>query len=178
MSATMRRRQYRNQLGTVACEVPAPSDCIFTVRFLTLRSVIPHEPRAGKRHWTLSRRISKSRCAANCPENFENHLHSSVPRSRLEGRELDAMRLYENAIQIRPLNNLSSMRPWPRARRALLCSAWLRSSRARLTCKNARHCYLSWGANGKVRTTRRALSTAAIPEGPAPQRRAALLSSN
>ena len=94
-----------------------------------------------------------SRCGReNCPENFENRAALvGAEIARLEGRELDAERLYEQAIRSARAQRLRPQRGARlRARRALLRGAWLRQIAAAYL-RNARYCYLRWGADGKVR---------------------------
>ena len=113
--------------------------------------------RTGRRATAAHRRC---RCASwatavwaeNCPENFENRAALvGAEIARIEGRELDAERLYELAIRSARANgfvhNEAIAYEWPRAstRRAgfdQIADVYLR---------NARYGYLRWGADGKVR---------------------------
>jgi predicted ATPase/signal transduction histidine kinase len=90
--------------------------------------------------------------AEHCPENFVSRAALvGAETARLEGRELDAERLYEQAIRSARSNALlhNEAIAYERA------SAFYRARRfdeiAALYLQNARHCYLRWGADGKVR---------------------------
>ncbi|MBV8331069.1 MAG: PAS domain S-box protein, partial [Verrucomicrobia bacterium] len=90
--------------------------------------------------------------AENCPENFENRAALvGAELARLEGRELDAERLYEQAIRSARANRFVH-------NEALACELAARFYAARgfediahLYLRKARDCYLRWGAEGKVR---------------------------
>ncbi|MCP3140784.1 AAA family ATPase [Pyxidicoccus xibeiensis] len=90
--------------------------------------------------------------AKNCPENF-GHRAALVAAelARLEGRDLDAERYYEEAIrqageqgfvQDEALAYELAARAWRARGRELIAGTYLREARAR---------YLRWGADGKVR---------------------------
>ena len=58
------------------------------------------QPLSGSTTSRLLRRITNNSWAANCPENFENRAALvGAEMARLEGRELNAERLYEQAIR-------------------------------------------------------------------------------
>jgi PAS domain S-box-containing protein len=90
--------------------------------------------------------------ANNCPETFANRAALvGAEIARLEGRELNAERLYEEAIQLarkhgfiqnEGLGNELAARFYAARGFATIAHAYLR---------NARSCYLRWGALGKVR---------------------------
>jgi PAS domain S-box-containing protein len=90
--------------------------------------------------------------AENCPENFADRAALIAAEiARLEGRVLDAERLYEEAsqlarehgfIQNEGLANELSPRFYGARGFETISHAYLR---------NARQCYLRWGADGKVR---------------------------
>jgi PAS domain S-box-containing protein len=90
--------------------------------------------------------------AANCPDNFENRAALvGAEIARLEGRELDAERLYEQAIHSAHSNGFVH-------NEALACELSARFYAARgfqdiadMYLRKARSCYLSWGADAKVR---------------------------
>jgi predicted ATPase/signal transduction histidine kinase/GAF domain-containing protein len=90
--------------------------------------------------------------ADNCPENFENRAALvGAEIARIEARDLDAMRLYERAIRSARqgafvhhealANELAS--------RFYAAGGFDRISQTYM--RDARHCYLLWGADGKVR---------------------------
>jgi PAS domain S-box-containing protein len=90
--------------------------------------------------------------AEHCPENFENRAALvEAEIARLEGRERDAMRLYETAIHSARDNAFVH-------NEAVACEVASRFYEARgfdeiahLYLRNARNAYLRWGADGKVR---------------------------
>ena len=90
--------------------------------------------------------------AEHCPENFENRaalLGAEI--ARIEGREFDAMRLYERAIHRARENGFVHIEGVANevAARFYLARDFERLAYAYL--REARYCYLRWGAAGKVR---------------------------
>jgi PAS domain S-box-containing protein len=88
----------------------------------------------------------------HCPENFVSCAALvGAEIARLEGGELDAEHLYEQAIRSARSNGLLHIEAVAYER----ASAFYRARRlheiAALYLQNARHCYLRWGADGKVR---------------------------
>src|SRR5262249_52417365 len=92
------------------------------------------------------------RWAEGCPENFADRAALVAAEiARLEGRELDAERLFEEAIRLahrhgfvqnEGLAHETAARFWAGRGFETIADAYLR---------NARYCYLRWGADGKVR---------------------------
>jgi PAS domain S-box-containing protein len=90
--------------------------------------------------------------ALHCPANFQTKAAlASAEIARIEGRELDAERLYEAAIKSARENDFVQ-------NEALACefAAHFYTARGFTTIsgayfRNARYCYLRWGADGKVR---------------------------
>jgi PAS domain S-box-containing protein len=90
--------------------------------------------------------------AENCPENFENRAALvGAEIARIEGRSLDAMDLYEQAVRSSHANGFIH-------NEALANELAAHFYRARgfdvielAYLRNARHCYLQWGADGKLR---------------------------
>jgi PAS domain S-box-containing protein len=90
--------------------------------------------------------------AANCPENFETRVALvGAEIARIEGRDLDAMRLYEQAIRCARKNDFIQIEGVANevAARFYLARGFERIAYAYLS--EARHCYLRWAAAGKVR---------------------------
>jgi len=90
--------------------------------------------------------------AENGPENFENRAALvGAEIARLEGRELDAMRLYERAIQSARANGFVHHEALAHelAGRFSLQRGFETAGSAHL--RHARACYALWGADGKVR---------------------------
>ena len=90
--------------------------------------------------------------AENCPENFENRSALvGAEIARLDGRELDAERLYEQAIQSARANGFVHNEALANEVAARFYAAHGLETNAQAHLRNARHCYLKWGADGKVR---------------------------
>ncbi|WP_027576484.1 AAA family ATPase [Bradyrhizobium sp. WSM1743] len=90
--------------------------------------------------------------AKNCPENFENRaalVEAEV--ARLEGRELDAERLYEHAIRSARANGFVQNDALANELAARFYAARGFERIARAYLADARRAYLRWGADGKVR---------------------------
>jgi PAS domain S-box-containing protein len=103
--------------------------------------------------------------AENCPENFENRWALvGAEIARIEGRELDAERLYEAAIKSARTNGFVQNEAL-----AYEVAARFHSSRgletfAEAYLRKARDCYLRWGADGKARQLDRLYPHLAAPE--------------
>src|SRR6202040_1388543 len=90
--------------------------------------------------------------AANCPENFENRAALvGAEIARLEGRELDAERLYEQAIRSARANGFVHNEALANELAARFYAARGFEKIARVYLQDARYGYLRWGADGKVR---------------------------
>jgi PAS domain S-box-containing protein len=90
--------------------------------------------------------------ANNCPENFETRLVLvGAEIARIEGRDLDAMHLYERAIRRARENDFIQIEGIANevAARFYLGRGFERIAYAYL--REARYCYLRWEAAGKVR---------------------------
>ncbi len=90
--------------------------------------------------------------AENCPENFDNRvLLVSAATARIEGRELDAERLYEQAIRSAHQNGFIQNAGIAGELAAAFYAARGFETIARAYLRDARYCYQRWGAEGKVR---------------------------
>ena len=90
--------------------------------------------------------------AANCPDNFENRAALvGAEIARLEGRELDAERLYEKAIRSARANGFIHNEALANELTARFYAARGFETIAQAYLRNARYGYLRWGAEGKVR---------------------------
>ncbi|QKK28143.1 AAA family ATPase [Rhizobium indicum] len=90
--------------------------------------------------------------AKNCPENFENRAALvGAEIARLEGREIDAVRLYEQAIRSARANGFIHHEALAYELAARFYAQGGFEDFTRLYLRNARGCYLRWGADGKVR---------------------------
>lgn len=88
----------------------------------------------------------------NCRENFGSWAALIAAEiARIEGRELDAMHLYEQAIHLARLNGFIQNEAIGHEVAARFYAGRGFETIAHTYIKNARHCYLRWGAMGKVR---------------------------
>ena len=90
--------------------------------------------------------------AENCPENFENRAALvGAEIARIEGRELDAEHLYEQAIRSAHANGFVHNEALANELAARFYAARGFEKIAHAYLRDARYCYLRWGADGKVR---------------------------
>jgi PAS domain S-box-containing protein len=90
--------------------------------------------------------------AENCPANFTNRLSLvSAEIARLEGRDLDAMRLYDQAIRSSRENGFVQNEALAHELASRFYAARDFPAIARTYLHAARDCYARWGAAGKVR---------------------------
>jgi PAS domain S-box-containing protein len=107
--------------------------------------------------------------AKNCPENFETRESLVAAEiASLEGRDLDAMRLYERAVRSARENGFVHNEALANelAGRFYLGRGLEMNGNAHL--REARACYALWGADGKVRQLDRLHPRLAAPEGRRP----------
>jgi PAS domain S-box-containing protein len=90
--------------------------------------------------------------AENCPDNFENRAAlAGAEIARIEGRELDAELLYEQAIHSAHTNGFVHNEALANELAARFYAARGFAKIAHAYLRDARSCYLRWGADGKVR---------------------------
>jgi PAS domain S-box-containing protein len=90
--------------------------------------------------------------AENCPENFANRAALVAAEiARLEGRALDAERLYEEAIRSARANGFVHNEALANELASRFYAARGFEKIARMYLQDARYGYLRWGADGKVR---------------------------
>ena len=90
--------------------------------------------------------------AENCPQTFaDKHALVSAEVARLEGRDTDAMRLYEQAIRSASENGFVQNEGLAHEVAARFYAARGVKTIANACVREARHCYARWGAFGKVR---------------------------
>ena len=90
--------------------------------------------------------------AESCPDNFADRAALvGAEIARLEGRELEAERLYQQAIKSAHANGFIQNEGLAYELAARFCAVRGFEAFADLYLRNARHCYLRWGADGKVR---------------------------
>ncbi|MDI3561904.1 ATP-binding sensor histidine kinase [Bradyrhizobium sp. Arg816] len=90
--------------------------------------------------------------AQDCPETFESRAALVAAEiARIEGREFDAMRYYEQAIRAARDNGFVQNEAIANELAARFCAARGLETSALAHLRNARQGYLRWGADGKVR---------------------------
>ena len=90
--------------------------------------------------------------AVNCPENFDNRAALvGAEIARIEGRDVDAMRLYEQAIRSARANGFIHNEALANEVASRFYAAGGFEKIARMYLQDARYGYLRWGADGKVR---------------------------
>ena len=90
--------------------------------------------------------------AENCPENFENRAALiGAEIARIEGRDRDAMRLYELAMRSARVNGFIHNEAIASELAARFYVARGFDDIADMYLRKARYCYLRWGADAKVR---------------------------
>src|SRR6202043_1930969 len=90
--------------------------------------------------------------AGNCPENFEDRAALvGAELARIEGRDAEAMRLYERAIAAARANGFVQNEALAYELAARFYAARGFEEFARVYLRRAREGYLRWGAVGKVR---------------------------
>jgi PAS domain S-box-containing protein len=91
----------------------------------------------------------------HCPANFEHRTALvGAEIARIEGRDVDAMRLYEEAIRSANANGFVQNEAIANEVAARFCSARGLEKFARVYLQDAHYCYLRWRADGKVRQLR------------------------
>ena len=109
--------------------------------------------------------------ADNNPPTFgDKHTLVLAEIARIEGRDADAMRLYEHAIRSASENGFVQNEglAYEVAARFYMERGFETIANAYL--RNARYCYLRWGADGKVKQLDRLHPQLAAPEGHRPRR--------
>ena len=87
-----------------------------------------------------------------CPENFESRAALVAAEvARLDGRELEAERLYEHAISAARVNSFVNIEALANELAGRFYRARGFTTIASAYLKEARNCYRGWGADGKVR---------------------------
>jgi PAS domain S-box-containing protein len=92
----------------------------------------------------------------NCPQTFaDKHALVSAEIARLEGRDTDAMRLYEQAIRSASENGFVQNEGLAYETATRFYAARGVQTIAHAYLREAAHCYVRWGAFGKVRQLER-----------------------
>src|SRR5258705_4971376 len=110
------------------------------------------DEQSGWRDLLTAHRERLREWADNYPPTF-GHKHALVSAeiARLEGRDADAMRLYEQAIRSARDHGFVQNEGLAHEVAARFYAARGIETTAHLHLRNARDCYLRWGADGKVR---------------------------
>jgi PAS domain S-box-containing protein len=112
----------------------------------------PSEERLQCRALLAAAHTKISLWAENCPENFGSRAALVAAEvARVEGRELDAQRLYELAVRLARENGFAQNEGMANELAAKFYRARGYETSAYAYLRNARSCYLRWGALGKVR---------------------------
>ena len=122
---------------------------------LTLTALYPTVPASQQQDYAriLKRKLERFELwAHHCPENYLNrHALLSAEVARIEGRDLDAMRSYEEAIRSSRDHGFIQNEGIAYELAAQFYAARGFETIADTYFRHARQCYLRWGATGKVR---------------------------
>jgi PAS domain S-box-containing protein len=114
------------------------------------------DEQTGWRDLLTAHREQLREWADNYPPTFgDKYALVSAEIARLEGRDTDAMRLYEQAIQAARENGFVQNEGLAHELAARFYAARGVETIAHACLRNARHCYVRWGAFGKVRQLER-----------------------
>jgi PAS domain S-box-containing protein len=120
--------------------------------FASLAEIIPPEQH-GEWHTRIKEHRDQLReWALNCPNTFESAatlVEAEV--ARIEGKHLDAERLYEESIRLAHQQGFIQNEGIANELAARFYAARGFETIAQTYLRSARHCYLLWGAEGKVR---------------------------
>ena len=104
--------------------------------------------------------------ADNCPPTFaDKHALVAAEIARIEGRDLEAMSLYQQAIRSARDHGFVQNEGLAHEVAARFYMARGYETFANAYLRNARYCYLRWGAEGKVRQLDRIYPHLAAAEG-------------
>jgi PAS domain S-box-containing protein len=122
---------------------------------LTLTALYPTAGAPQQREYAqvLVEKLGKFKLwADNCPENYRNrHALVSAEVARIEGRDFGAMRFYEEAISSAREHGFIQNQAIAHELAARFYAARGFETIAETYLRNARSCYVRWGAHGKVR---------------------------
>jgi PAS domain S-box-containing protein len=140
-------------LWSVRCHIQWANYCLY--HSLALAEVFPKSPQerqAGMRAALTTHLKALRQWSESCPATFLNqYLMVAAEMARLDGQEMEAMRLYEQAIRSARDNGFVQNEALANelAGRFYLDRGIETTGFAHL--RNARACYARWGAGGKVR---------------------------
>ena len=117
-----------------------------------LGDATPAAERALRREALAAHHRQLQEWAESCPENFKNRAALvGAEIARIEGRDVDAMRLYEQAIRSAHANEFIHNEALAHELAARFYAARGFERIAQVYLRDARYGYLRWGADGKVR---------------------------
>ena len=112
----------------------------------------PDEAQRRSRDALSAHHLQLETWARHCPENFANRAALvGAEIARLEGRDADAMRLYEQAVRSARDSGFVQNEALANELAANFYAALGFETISHAYLRNARACYLRWGADGKVR---------------------------
>jgi len=107
--------------------------------------------RAGHLQALVAHHDQLKKWSENCPENFENRVALvDAEIARLQGRDRDAMALYERAVHSARANGFVHNEAIANELAAHFYATRGLETSAHAYLRNARHCYVRWGAVAKV----------------------------
>jgi predicted ATPase/transcriptional regulator with GAF, ATPase, and Fis domain len=113
---------------------------------------IPADEQASWRDLLAAHREQLREWAENYPPTFaDKHALVSAEVARVEGRDVDAMRLYEQAIQSARENGFVQNEGVAHEAAARFYAARGFQAISHMYLRNARNCYERWGAPGKIK---------------------------
>jgi PAS domain S-box-containing protein len=127
----------------------------FCYTALTVAALYEDAPPDQQNRWRellTAHREQLREWAENYPPTFgDKHALVAAELARLEGRELEAQRLYEQAVRAARENGFAQNEGLANELAAKFYLARGYETSASAYLRNARYCYLRWGALGKVR---------------------------
>ena len=140
----------------IGAVVAMPIEATFHfLQALTLTALYPTAPASQQEEYLalLKRQLARlDLWARHSPENYRNrHALVSAEVARIEGRDIDAMRFYEDAILSSRQHGFIQNQGIAQELAAQFYAARGFDTIADTYLRQARHCYLRWGAAGKVR---------------------------
>jgi PAS domain S-box-containing protein len=136
---------------------------------LTMAALYPSATADEQNRWRellTEHREELREWAENFPPTFaDKHALVSAEIARIEGRELDAERLYEQAIRLARDHDFAQNEALAYEMAAGFYMSRGFETFANAYRRNARSCYLRWGAHGKVRQLDRLYPHLAVAEG-------------
>lgn len=132
-------------------------------RFLILTALYAKANGEQQDAWRneLDRMLARLRIwADNCPENFQHkYLLATAELARIDGKPVEAMQLYDSAIEAARVGNFLQ---WEGMTSERACEFWLVSGNeclAQIYWRQAYVCYSKWGAIAKVQSMESAYRT-------------------